>query len=163
VTIQDLGSVGELIAAIATVATLAYLALQIRQNTQALRHSTERSILEDANSWRDKLIQHSEIADLYRKGLLSPESLDRLERLRFRMLLDSLFDTWQYSFQSAVRLGGDQVRYIRDTLALPGGAQYWSNERDRFAPGFAQFVDDVVRSLASDDRAVAHRPTRPCS
>ena len=37
--IQELGSIGEFVAAIATVATLAYLALQIRQNTRALRHS----------------------------------------------------------------------------------------------------------------------------
>ena len=29
-TIQDLGSIGELVAAIATIATLAYLAIQIR-------------------------------------------------------------------------------------------------------------------------------------
>ena len=33
VTIQDLGSLGELIAAVATIVTLAYLAVQIRSNT----------------------------------------------------------------------------------------------------------------------------------
>jgi hypothetical protein len=37
VTIQDLGSVGELVAAIATIATLAYLAVQIRHNTRHVR------------------------------------------------------------------------------------------------------------------------------
>ena len=45
-SIQDLGSIGELIAALATVATLAYLAVQIRQNTRALRgaaHETATS------------------------------------------------------------------------------------------------------------------------
>jgi hypothetical protein len=42
-TIQDLGSIGELIAAIATVATLAYLALQIRQNTRAIQGSALRA------------------------------------------------------------------------------------------------------------------------
>ena len=35
VTIQDLGSIGEFVAAIATVATLVYLAIQIRSNTAA--------------------------------------------------------------------------------------------------------------------------------
>ena len=35
-TIQDLGSIGELIAAIATLATLVYLAAQIRQNMRAI-------------------------------------------------------------------------------------------------------------------------------
>ena len=39
-TIQDLGSLGELIAAVATIATLAYLAVQVRQNTRALRSAT---------------------------------------------------------------------------------------------------------------------------
>jgi hypothetical protein len=36
VTIQDLGSIGEFVAAIATLATLVYLAVQIRQNTRTL-------------------------------------------------------------------------------------------------------------------------------
>jgi hypothetical protein len=40
-TIQDLGSIGELVAAIATVATLVYLALQIRQNTESVKLSAE--------------------------------------------------------------------------------------------------------------------------
>ncbi len=40
VTIQDLGSLGELIAAIATVATLIYLAFQIRANTRSVRASS---------------------------------------------------------------------------------------------------------------------------
>ena len=35
-TIQDLGSIGELIAAIATIFTLVYLAFQINQNTRAI-------------------------------------------------------------------------------------------------------------------------------
>jgi hypothetical protein len=43
VTIQDLGSIGELIAAIATVATLVYLAIQIRQNTVSNRDASVRS------------------------------------------------------------------------------------------------------------------------
>ncbi len=63
-TIQDLGSLGELIAAVATVATLVYLALQIRQNTRVLRHAAERATVEDANNWRSYLIQHPEVAEL---------------------------------------------------------------------------------------------------
>ena len=36
-TIQDFGSLGELVAAIATFVALAYLAVQIRENTKAVR------------------------------------------------------------------------------------------------------------------------------
>ena len=37
--IQELGSIGELIAAVATIFTLVYLAFQINQNTRAVKAS----------------------------------------------------------------------------------------------------------------------------
>ena len=39
-TVQDLGSLGELIAAVATVATRVYTAIQLKQTTHALRSQT---------------------------------------------------------------------------------------------------------------------------
>ena len=47
-TIQDLGSIGELVAAIATIATLAYLAIQIRQNTHTVRAAATTAHIESA-------------------------------------------------------------------------------------------------------------------
>ena len=146
VTIQDLGSLGELIAAIATVATLIYLALQIRQNTRALRHAAERAIREDANSWRANLIQHPEVAELYRNGLVDPDALDSVGRLRFRMLLDALFATWQYIFRAEHQFGESNEPHVRGTLAQPGGARYWAEERARFDAAFVQYIDGLART-----------------
>ena len=145
-TIQDLGSLGELIAAVATIAKLVYLALQIRQNTRALRHAAQRAIHEDANSWRDKLIQDPEIAELYRKGLLDPGALDPIERLRFRMLMDSLFVTWLYIFQTGQLSGYDTDSYIRGILARPGGKQHWARHKAMFDAEFVQYVDNLART-----------------
>ncbi len=49
-TIQDLGSLGELIAAIATVATLIYLAIQIRASNRLARAEASRTPNSDLNS-----------------------------------------------------------------------------------------------------------------
>ena len=43
-SIQDWGSIGELLAALATLATLIYLAAQVRQNTRALKSATFQNI-----------------------------------------------------------------------------------------------------------------------
>ena len=43
-TISDLGSIGELIAAAATVATLLYLALQVRANTNTAKYNAINDI-----------------------------------------------------------------------------------------------------------------------
>jgi len=50
-TIQDLGNIGELVAAIATVATLVYLAIQIRSNTIAVRSAAAQSVHEAFATW----------------------------------------------------------------------------------------------------------------
>ena len=49
-TIQDLGSLGELVAAIATVATLGYLSLQIRISNRLARAEASRIPNSDLNS-----------------------------------------------------------------------------------------------------------------
>ncbi len=43
-TLQDLGNIGEFVAAIATLITLIYLAAQIRQNTRAVRSASLDSV-----------------------------------------------------------------------------------------------------------------------
>jgi hypothetical protein len=48
-TIQDLGSVGELVAAIATVATLIYLSIQIRSSNRLARAEASRTPNSDLN------------------------------------------------------------------------------------------------------------------
>jgi len=50
VTFQDLGNIGELIAAVATVATLIYLAIQIRASNRLARAEASRSPNSDLNS-----------------------------------------------------------------------------------------------------------------
>ncbi len=142
--LQDLGNLGEFVGAIAVVATLVYLALQIRQNTRALGHAEQRAILEDGNRWRANLIQDPEIAELYRKGLLDPNALDPIERLRFRMLLDALFVTWLYGFRAGQLTGYAFDPHIRGTLARPGGRKYWVDQKSHYAVEFVQYVDSLA-------------------
>lgn len=84
-TIQELGSIGEFIAAVATVATLAYLAIQVRQNTRALRSSTFEQISMDMSLAADSIAKSPDLAAILAKvglGERTPE-----ERLRFHFFL----------------------------------------------------------------------------
>ena len=45
-TIEALGSIGELVAAIATIATLFYLATQIRHSSEATRGASQQALLD---------------------------------------------------------------------------------------------------------------------
>ena len=91
-SIQDLGSIGELIAAIAIVITLAYLAVQIRQSAKATRQAAFHSAVESGLALRLELIREPEIVALYLKGLSDHRSLSREDLLRFNMLMPSMFE-----------------------------------------------------------------------
>jgi hypothetical protein len=82
-TIQDLGSIGELIAAISTVITLVYLATQIKQSKEQISQSNS---LARFNVQRDLLVQYNELNKLIvtdatlRQVLESREELTAADR-----------------------------------------------------------------------------------
>ncbi len=89
-TIQDLGSIGEFVAAAATVATLVYLAVQIRQNTLSMRASDYQDAVRSANEWGALFVHHPETVAIFRKGLARPDSLDPGEDSEFTHFLEAL-------------------------------------------------------------------------
>ena len=67
-TIQDLGSLGELLAAVATLATLGYLAVQVRQNTESIRASTVQAMFEASAGLHDLCAADSDLGRIFLRG-----------------------------------------------------------------------------------------------
>lgn len=148
-SLEDLGNIGELIAAIATVATLVYLAMQIRQNTKALQAASVDSTIQAANDIRSSLFADPEITSIYRRGLQGVESLDDIERERFRLIMtNALWAFWNTYIQS--QLGGQQSwdtqkDIVRRFLSEPGGVWFWETYRAEFETDFQSEIDDALK------------------
>ena len=137
-TIQELGSLGELVAAIATVATLAYLAIQIRANSNLMRAESHRSVTEKASQVNLSLARDHQLADVFRRGLMSYESLEPAEQIQFTFLLSE----WISALDLAVtehRAGIVDQRAIDKVLAgvrgiflSPGGQAFLRIYRRNF-------------------------------
>ena len=82
-TIQDLGSLGELMAAIATVATLVYLAIQLKQNTRALRSQTFQQSSMDMSLTANAISSDGELGKIVVKASDSLDDLSPEARIRF--------------------------------------------------------------------------------
>ena len=82
VTVQDYGSIGELIGAIATVATLAYLASQIRQNTRAVRAAAVDSSISHSMDVRKSLYESEALTRIYNSGSHDPQALSQEDLVR---------------------------------------------------------------------------------
>ena len=91
-TIQDLGSVGELLAAIATVATLGYLAHQVRLNAVHSRAYTQRDIPREITADHSNL---TKLPSVVRRGLSDISALgadEKVELARAMLPRAALFE-----------------------------------------------------------------------
>ena len=146
VTIQELGSLGELIAAIATVATLGYLALQIRLNTKSVRGSTAQTIMEHDVALAGLVARH---ANIYRRGNTSIAELDADERVVYEQIVYveiaviwSGFAQYQNGLMGRSELATFDIEWKRN-MARPGFRSVWAEERVGFPEDFRQHFDKI--------------------
>ncbi len=149
-TIEQLGSIGEIIGAIATVATLGYLAIQIRQSSRVALAQAEREI----NNLGVTLAvsQDPDLARLYRAGCADFAGLSADEQVRFSFLMSNLFSNYQ-SHLACHDKGllpeerrNTTIGTIRFMVRQPGVRTWWEASKFHFAPTFVAEVDHLLEA-----------------
>ena len=82
-----IGALAELLAVIAVLPTLLYLAIQLRQNTLAVRSQTIHSLIQDLTATVQALVESESLTDLMVRAQEDYDSLSSAERARFSYLL----------------------------------------------------------------------------
>ena len=152
-TIEQLGSIGELLAAIATMATLIYLAIQIRGSNAATRAEARRSMDLDSNETVRVIASDPDLTKVFLLGLSRPESLSREDSFRVRLLMSHFF-TLQDTGWKEVRLGtmteqelAESVNRSRPWIESPGGIWWWQANASIFSDDFKKYIEKEVPSL----------------
>ena len=147
-TVQDLGSIGELIAAIATVATLGYLAIQIRQNTASVRMASHRGVADQFQQTNLAVLQDPAVSEVVMRGLPDSSSLSDLERFRFELFLMAIFRTYEELYQLSQKgLIDEELWDCREQsmfywLSHESVRSWWSSEqRVTFVASFSAHVE----------------------
>ncbi len=158
-TIEQLGSIGEVVGAIATVATLAYLAVQIRANTQMMRTQASHASQALTSPVAMGLAHDQQLAGIFRRGLASYESLDPDEQIQFTFLLAQFVSIVDQVF-SDVKTGVSEPAELerawaatRNLVRSPGGRAFWERQgRTSYGPEFYSFVESDLMSGDEFDR-----------
>lgn len=147
---EAIGAAGEVLGAAGVIATLAYLAMQIRQNTRALRAASIDSMTNIANDIRTSLFKDPEITAIYVNGLKDVAALNEVESERFRLLMtNAVWALWNAYTQAQL---GDtqswdaQKPLLRRFLSQPGGEWYWKTYKAEFSVEFQAEVDLILRA-----------------
>ena len=153
---EAIGAIGEVAGAIGVIATLLYLAVQIRQNTRAVRLNTFHGINEGFRS-QAALVGGSElVAAVYLTGLTRPEELSQVERVQFYALMHNQVRGYEDAFYQYSEGAIDSHYWagmhgqMISTSSQPGFDYYWKDRRIWYSELFQCHVDDVLIPGAKD-------------
>ncbi len=146
-TLQDLGNIGEFLAAVGVIVSLVYLAMQIRQNTRSVRSAAYQAAVASSVDIATKFASSETLSETFSKGFRNYETLQGPERHRFGAYAYGLFRSYENLFyqhaqgaiESDLWVGFHNMpqRDINET----GFAAWWDRQRNVFSPEFQRYVD----------------------
>jgi hypothetical protein len=161
-SLEDLGNIGEFVAAVGVIASLIYLALQIRQNTmqitqntKTVRSATFRGATQLFTQFMARLSENPELASIVFKANQSPSDLTPEHRLRFDSYAMEVFTIYEDLFFQAqdemldLKFWNSRQRNLVWYLDFPGFAAAWKRQSHTMSPEFRDFVA-TLRSHATE-------------
>jgi len=157
-----IGAVSELVGALAVVITLIYLALQIRQNTRAVRLDTGHAITEEFRSMFALMAEHKELAELVHAAAADPSAISGVEKVRyyglngnFMRAIENAYIQWSEGALDLRHWEG-MKRMVCDYAQLPGFQEFWSDRKHWFSEDFQRFMDTDI--FATDHKVEVPLP-----
>jgi hypothetical protein len=150
-SLQDWGSIGELIGGFAVLVTLGYLALQVRESNRLARLESQARVLEMNNRAMELRID-PDASKLFLTGLADPDRLMPEERHSFYMMLylqvngaqliqlNSRINPYVEEFAA----GAETINVIRELAKHRGFQHWWREARHNYGP---TMNDEVGRAM----------------
>ncbi len=147
-SIEQLGSLGEFVAALGVIISLLFVGLQLRRGSMYADFAQTEARAAATRDWQLLLVENDELAKIWRRGCKNPSDLDSEQRFKFGLLFNELFFGWERTFIQANALGEknsvETVRIFLEEFGAhqPGIVQWWVRAKHRFNSGFQVFVDE---------------------
>jgi hypothetical protein len=149
-TLQEWGSLGELVGGVAVIVTLIYLAVQTRQARREAWAQAPQWISDGFRSWMSAPREDAELAELLIRGLQDWSNLSATEQFRVHawwsekiVHLDAILTLHEQGLIDDTR----SRAWVDDTLSFictAGGTAWWSDAKILFTP---QVREELERRL----------------
>ena len=153
-SLSDLAAIGSFLSGIAVVVSFVFLAVQLRQNTQAVRASASQAHATELYQIMEPLIAHIDVAHAWRVGLIDPLSLSEDDRMRFLAICSGLFRfydaqrlQWRHGQLDAEHWHSVQTQ-MSDLIRLPGMQVFWKMRKHWHSAEFRNWVDALPNDRA---------------
>ena len=156
-TLNELANLGEFIGGIAVIATLIYLAIQLRQNTRALKSAT---LANNTSLWSALLVNiaSGDKTKAYLHGSAGVPELTPEEFLQFFLISRAMFVSFEnqhHQFQQGMLdkaiYEGYERSFQGQALSMPGFRRYWKQFSHEFSPAFQSQIEAMLKKQPAAD------------
>ena len=155
-SIAELGALGDIVASFGVIATLIYLALQMRQNTKALRQGTAHAMAGDLRSMFSLLASDQGLAEILVEAGHKAQ-LGGANRVRYWTFTSNLLRIYENAYLlkrensiSEAHWSG-MTQLMIDYKSMPAFAGYWEDRKHWLSAEFRAYMDAEILPM----------PTRP--
>jgi hypothetical protein len=146
--LSDIGSIAEAIAAVGVILSLVYVAVQIRQNTQAIRAASYQGVAGGITDFLTILVEDEGFVKIYIQALEDPSKLTPVEKLRFENYIAHFFTKVDVAVDLYKRGMIDDkamipyTRYVLYILDQPYVMKYWESAQQFFSNDLRLYIDE---------------------
>ena len=163
-TLEEVYFISEIVATVFVVLSLIAVAIQLNQNTKAVRSSAAMGV----SLWNSQafttLSQDADQMRVFVQGGSNIDSLDPLDRARYFSMLNGSVWNWQNMYfqwkQNVLdpELWESQLRLLTNVTSLPGFRTFWAERRDMYSDEFSAFMETeaFTRKALADFRPMGY-------
>jgi len=157
---MTLADISQSLGAIGVVASVTYAALQIRDNSRAVRDSAYQSWIATLTSHWDEMARNPELCSLMLRGNSDFESLNRIEKTRVRLALMSLMRRYENAWihlknGSWKKTDVPSLHFQESICSAPGFWTAWPLIKTQSGDEFRAYIDSTI---ARHKAAIAAKP-----
>jgi len=145
-SIEELGSIGELISSGLVLVSLIYLAIQVRHSTDTARTSTYQALVAEFGALNRSMASTPNLSALFAAALEDFEGLEPAQRATISQLFFLVFHNFEnmyYQYRKGYLEDDVWIGWKRLMLsyyARPGFQVWWKMRSDVFSPSFVAFL-----------------------
>ncbi len=149
-TLEEIGILSNIAAALAVMASLIFVGLQVRQANRMMKDAAVRHHAEQVQSISKVVFEVPGLSDLWFRGSAGIANLTPEERIRFVNFCTYTLRIWEQLYVQREQglmdpeMWDANILILRDIHALPGVASAWEIRRHHFSPRFRKFYEGFV-------------------
>jgi hypothetical protein len=149
---EALGAIGQIVGVVVVIITLVYLAIQVRQNSTALRLSASSSYQATYSAVELAISTTPGLAEILLKSQ-KEQDLTEAEKLTILLLFRTILRGWQNTYlqyltgalEEEVWIG--ERNQMQKTLAFDAGlVSFWRQNQDLYTRGFNEVIRLIIKN-----------------